>query len=259
MLLLTLQQQERERQEKAGQKESTNVLQNAGIWGTASQCLNWANSSSSNNSQPWSNNSGSSGFWDDPTPIKSSTTAKSIKQTSTAKAPTANQQQQQSNKANKSKNKREEELVKKLFEQNTAKTDDFTQWCNKALSGLQVSVDIPTFVGFLRDIESAYEVKEYVRDYLGDNKQSSEFAKQFLEKRSKWRSAQRPQAQADDLCKPAPAVNPNAPTEFQEVKGKSKKPKKGKMYKVDNRILGFSVTAAPDRINVGDRDYGEGV
>lgn len=77
---------------------------------------------------------------------------------------------------------------------------------------------VPTFVGFLRDIESAYEVKEYVRVYLGDTKQSQEFAKQFLEKRSKWRSAQRPQAQADDLCKPAPAVNPNAPAEFQEVK-----------------------------------------
>lgn len=30
------------------------------------------------------------------------------------------------------------------------------------------------------------------------------------------------------------------------------------MFKVDNRILGFSVTSAPDRINVGDRDYGEG-
>ncbi|XP_071873870.1 GIGYF family protein Gyf isoform X1 [Bombus fervidus] len=252
-------QQERERQEKAGQKESMNVLKNAGIWGAASQCLNWANSSSSNNNQVWSNNSSTSGFWDDPTPVKPTAVKQSVKQTTTVKALTANQQQQQSNKTNKSKNKREEELVKKLFEQNTAKTDDFTQWCNKALSGLQVSVDIPTFVGFLRDIESAYEVKEYVRDYLGDNKQSSEFAKQFLEKRSKWRSAQRPQAQADDLCKPAPAVNPNAPTEFQEVKGKSKKPKKGKMYKVDNRILGFSVTAAPDRINVGDRDYGEGV
>ncbi|XP_026672013.1 GRB10-interacting GYF protein 2-like isoform X2 [Ceratina calcarata] len=255
--------QERERQEKAGQKESTSVLQNAGIWGTASQCLNWANSSSNN--QAWSSNSGSSGFWDDSTLIKSSGAVKQPAKQSTAMAKippaavAAGQQQQATNKANKSKNKREEELVKKLFEQNTAKTDDFTQWCNKALSGLQVSVDIPTFVGFLRDIESAYEVKEYVRDYLGDNKQSSEFAKQFLEKRSKWRSAQRPQAQADDLCKPAPAVNPNAPTEFQEVKGKSKKPKKGKMYKVDNRILGFSVTAAPDRINVGDRDYGEGV
>lgn len=169
---------------------------------------------------------------------------------STKSAPIQQQQQQQqsqqqNNKASKSKNKREEELVKKLFEQNTAKIDEFTQWCTKALSGLQASVDsmcythwiglqifawnqksflrtcifaVPTFVGFLRDIESAYEVKEYVRVYLGDTKQSTEFAKQFLEKRSKWRSAQRPQAQADDLCKPAPAVNPNAPAEFQEVK-----------------------------------------
>ena len=31
------------------------------------------------------------------------------------------------------------------------------------------------------------------------------------------------------------------------------------MMPVDNKILGFSVTAAPDRINVGDRDYGEGL
>lgn len=31
------------------------------------------------------------------------------------------------------------------------------------------------------------------------------------------------------------------------------------MFKVDNRILGFSVTSSTDRINVGDRDYGEGV
>ncbi|EFN85095.1 GIGYF family protein CG11148 isoform X2 [Harpegnathos saltator] len=256
-------QQERERQEKAGQKESASVLQSAGIWGTASQCLSWANSGTS--SQAWSNNSGATGFWDDPTPVRSTTATKqSVKQVVTAKSAPSQQQQpqqsqQQNNKASKSKNKREEELVKKLFEQNTAKTDEFTQWCTKALNGLQASVDIPTFVGFLRDIESAYEVKEYVRVYLGDTKQSTEFAKQFLEKRSKWRSAQRPQAQADDLCKPAPAVNPNATTDFQEVKGKSKKPKKGKMYKVDNRILGFSVTASHDRINVGDRDYGEGV
>ncbi|XP_020285154.1 PERQ amino acid-rich with GYF domain-containing protein CG11148 isoform X3 [Pseudomyrmex gracilis] len=258
---------ERERQEKAGQKESASVLQNAGIWGTASQCLSWANSGTSSSSQAWSSAAGTTGFWDDPTPVRLSAAAKQSTKQSTATIKSVPSQQQQSqqninnnnNKASKSKNKREEELVKKLFEQNTAKTDEFTQWCNKALSGIQASVDIPTFVGFLRDIESAYEVKEYVRVYLGDTKQSQEFAKQFLEKRSKWRSAQRPQAQADDLCKPAPAVNPNAPAEFQEVKGKSKKPKKGKMFKVDNRILGFSVTAAPDRINVGDRDYGEGV
>ncbi|XP_066603534.1 GRB10-interacting GYF protein 2 isoform X2 [Prorops nasuta] len=254
-----LKQHEKERQEKAGQKESTTLLQNAGIWGTASQSLIWNCSAASNSSQVWSTTvSNTSGFWDEPVPVKPA--APTVKQTPAPKPVnfTQQQQQQQTTKATKNKNKKEEELVKKLFEQNTAKADDFTQWCNKALSGVKVSVDIPTFVGFLRDIESAYEVKEYVRDYLGENKQSNEFAKQFLEKRSKWRSAQRPQEQTDDLCKPAPAVNPNT-TEFQEVKGKSKKPKKGKMFKVDNRILGFSVTAAPDRINVGDRDYGEGV
>uniref|UniRef100_T1IEM4 Uncharacterized protein n=1 Tax=Rhodnius prolixus TaxID=13249 RepID=T1IEM4_RHOPR len=37
--------------------------------------------------------------------------------------------------------------------------------------------------------------------------------------------------------------------------GKSKKAKKGRMQKVDTRILGFSTTSAPDRINVGDREY----
>lgn len=39
------------------------------------------------------------------------------------------------------------------------------------------------------------------------------------------------------------------------VQGKAKKVKKNKMMKLDSRILGFSVTAAQDRINVGDRDY----
>ncbi|XP_046832676.1 GIGYF family protein Gyf-like [Vespa crabro] len=252
-------QQEKERHEKVVQKESANVLPNAGIWGTASQCLNWTNSSSSSNNQAWSTNSSTSGFWDDPTTMRSSLTTKQTTKPAATKSTSNQQPQQQNNKSTKNKVKKEEELVKKLFEQNTAKLDDFTQWCYKALSVIQTSVHIPTFVVFLRDLESPYEVKEYVRVYLGDSKQCTEFAKQFLEKRSKWRSAQRPQAQVDNLCKPAPAVNPNAPTEFQEVKGKSKKPKKGKMFKVDNRILGFSVTAAPDRINVGDRDYGEDV
>lgn len=139
------QQQERERLEKAGQKESASMLQNAGIWGTASQCLNWANSSASG-SQGWSTNSGTTGFWD-PTPVKSSTTTKQpAKQAAIAK-PASNQQQLQqqqqnsNNKASKNKNKKEEELVKKLFEQNTAKTDEFTQWCSKTLSSIQASVD----------------------------------------------------------------------------------------------------------------------
>lgn len=38
------------------------------------------------------------------------------------------------------------------------------------------------------------------------------------------------------------------------LQGKGKKSKKNKMLKVDARILGFSVTASEDRINVGDID-----
>jgi PERQ amino acid-rich with GYF domain-containing protein len=72
-------------------------------------------------------------------------------------------------------------------------------------------------VGFLRDIESPYEVKDYVRLYLGDGKEVQEFARQFLERRSKWRSAQRAAHLEDDMCVPAPAVNPLT-TDFQEVK-----------------------------------------
>lgn len=147
------QQQERERQEKAGQKESASVLQNAGIWGTASQCLSWANSGTSSSSQAWSSAAGTTGFWDDPTPVRLSAAAKQLTKQSTATIKSVSSQQQQSqqninnnnNKASKSKNKREEELVKKLFEQNTAKTDEFTQWCNKALSGIQASVDSKCF------------------------------------------------------------------------------------------------------------------
>lgn len=100
-------------------------------------------------------------------------------------------------------------------------------------------------------------MKDYIRLYLGETKDCSEFAKQFLERRSKYKNQMRQKnAHIDDMCKPAPAINPSS-NDFQEIKGKSKKIKKNKMTKLDNRILGFSVTAAPDRLNVGDRDYGD--
>lgn len=44
-------------------------------------------------------------------------------------------------------------------------------------------ISVPTFVGFLKDIESPYEVKDYVKCYLGESKDSSDFARQFLERR----------------------------------------------------------------------------
>ncbi|GAB0101008.1 hypothetical protein DMENIID0001_171250 [Sergentomyia squamirostris] len=131
---------------------------------------------------------------------------------------------------------------------------EFTSWCIKALAAMNSTVDIPTFVAFLQDIESPYEVKDYIRMYLGETKECTEFAKQFLERRSKYKNQIRAQnAHVDDMCSPAPAITPS--TDCQEIKGKGKKVKKNKMMKLDSRILGFSVTAAQDRINVGDRDY----
>ena len=50
-------------------------------------------------------------------------------------------QQPPNNKVVKSKTKKEEESVKKLFEQNPTKTDDFSQWCCKALDGITSTVD----------------------------------------------------------------------------------------------------------------------
>lgn len=52
---------------------------------------------------------------------------------------------------------------------------------------------------------------------LGETKECSEFAKQFLERRSKYKSLQRAaNAHIDDMCSPAPAITPA--NESQETK-----------------------------------------
>merc|ERR1712071_150342 len=55
-----------------------------------------------------------------------------------------------------------------------------------------------------------------------------EFAKQFLEQRSRWRQSQRSvqQYEEDNMCIPAKAVNPGQVSDFHEVKSKAKKCKK---------------------------------
>ncbi|KAH8384902.1 hypothetical protein KR200_000948 [Drosophila serrata] len=137
--------------------------------------------------------------------------------------------------------------------------NEFTNWCMKSLDNMSAKVDVPTFVAFLQDLEAPYEVKDYVRIYLGEGKDSLDFAKQFLERRSKYKSLQRAQnAHNDDMCKPAPAITPSS-NDNTDNKNKQKKVKKNKMTRMDARsILGFSVTAAEGRINVGVRDYVDG-
>ncbi|XP_067614006.1 GIGYF family protein Gyf isoform X2 [Eurosta solidaginis] len=109
--------------------------------------------------------------------------------------------------------------------------NEFNVWCTKSLSNMNTKLD-------------------------GENKESSDFGKQFLERRSTYKNLQRAQnAHKDDMCKPAPAITPCHTNENCDYKGRQKKVKKGKMTKLDARILGFSVTAAEGRTNVGDRVY----
>lgn len=75
-------------------------------------------------------------------------------------------------------------------------------------------------MGFLKDIESPYDINDYVRSYLGNGQDAREFAKNFVERRSKWRNAQKKAVAEDDMCKPAHAVNPND-YDFMEVKVQS--------------------------------------
>lgn len=57
-----------------------------------------------------------------------------------------------------------------------------------------VSLPVPTFASFLKEVDSPYEVHDYVRAYLGDTPEAKDFAKQFLERRAKQNANQQKQA-----------------------------------------------------------------
>ncbi|RZF33086.1 hypothetical protein LSTR_LSTR009815 [Laodelphax striatellus] len=112
------------------------------------------------------------------------------------------------------------------------------------------------------EVEAETEVREYVRMYLGESRDMDEFASQFISRRHKMSTQQKQRgggANKPAQPQPPPPSASAAVNQFQEVKGKKAKPKKNKMLKVDSRILGFNVTAAHDRINIGDRDYADSI
>jgi len=89
---------------------------------------------------------------------------------SNPKKPTQQQQVVNSNKTNsninnnnvnnnaKKKTKKENKQGEKST--NGQERNEFEDWCSSALQNLQAQVDIPTFLAFLKDIESPYEVSE---------------------------------------------------------------------------------------------------
>uniref|UniRef100_A0A7N6FBI8 GYF domain-containing protein n=1 Tax=Anabas testudineus TaxID=64144 RepID=A0A7N6FBI8_ANATE len=90
----------------------------------------------------------------------------------------------------------EEEKLLKLFQGvNKSQQDTFMQWCEQTLHTLNTAnnLDVPTFASFLKEVDSPYEVHDYVRAYLGDTPEAKDFAKQFLERRAKQNGNQQKQ------------------------------------------------------------------
>jgi len=261
--------QERERKEKKARQKDMSLAQ-ASVWGSASTNLSWASKTAppalpvSNPSpiqqQPSAQYSNNAGFWDN-----ADSPSVQQQQQQQQKQQSQNQQQQQQQKKNKNNKKvKEENKVAAIFKESKGKPEnEFEEWCISALDKLDPQVDIPTFLGFLNDVESPYEVNDYVKNYIGDGKGPKNFAKDYVERRSKWRNALKSKKKfEDDLLTPAAAINPNNDDEVVPVvggnasaAGKSRNKKKNKSKsKLDaSHLLGFSV-ASGDRHNAGELD-----
>ncbi|CAH0559994.1 unnamed protein product [Brassicogethes aeneus] len=225
------------------------------IWNSSN--LTWASTAAQPSSQ-WSSNS-SRGFWDDSShkpqqpsnnPAKPSTVSRSTSSNAITSNNAAATKQQQAQKQSAQKQQTKQQQQKKEEGQknnnnnnnNGPTSDEFMNWCYKTLSNISANVDIPTFASFLRDIESAFDVREYCKEYLGESGATQQFASQFLERRRSFRP-NRAHAHKDDMCSPAPAITPGAPpaisNEFQEVKvrAKARKTKNQKCKKSTPELL----------------------
>ncbi|XP_075705372.1 GRB10-interacting GYF protein 1 isoform X2 [Rhinoderma darwinii] len=147
----------------------------------------------------------------------------------------------------------EEKLLKLL--QGIKPSDGFTQWCEQMLHILNTSnnLDVPTLVAFLKELESPYDVHDYIRSCLGETLEAKEFAKQFLERRAKYKASQRQQEAAWF----APAMFPPSQNSKQssgyDVQS-SKMKRRLQMLHSDPSILGYSLHGSPNEMEAID-DY----
>ena len=183
--------QERERQQKRARQKEMGLAQ-ASVWGNASSNLSWASKAASvgvvtpaaspampqskNKQKPYGNGGSSSGvinsvpapwssavdtnisggFWDDaatPPGLNNSSSQQSKKKKGNNKEVPKNS----------AKAAKEDAKVAQIFRENSARNtprqNEFEAWCSSALANLNAQVDIPTFMAFLGDVESPYEVR----------------------------------------------------------------------------------------------------
>uniref|UniRef100_A0A8C1WXU9 GRB10 interacting GYF protein 1a n=1 Tax=Cyprinus carpio TaxID=7962 RepID=A0A8C1WXU9_CYPCA len=172
------------------------------------------------------------------------------------------------------RNEEEERLLKLL--QGMKSQDGFTTWCEQMLHALNTSAnncsssqDVPTIVAYLKEVESPYEVLNFICSYLGDTVEAKEFARQFLERRAKQKANhQRQQQQQVCVCDTVRGMNTSAlQSMFQAVhSGKGGvvydqaaklKKKQSTMLHSDPSILGYSFHGGPDRYGLNEMEMVE--
>ncbi|XP_055723136.1 GRB10-interacting GYF protein 2-like isoform X3 [Salvelinus fontinalis] len=265
-------------QQNRAQNRATTALSSS-VWGSVATSSmgggapNWGGESSS----IWGDSTNSNmGFWDE-------AVKEAAQPPPQAPPPTRKPNAQKNNKANANLSSRankkveEEEKLLKLFQGvNKSQQDCFMQWCEQTLHTLNTAnnLDVPTFASFLKEVDSPYEVHDYVRAYLGDTSEAKEFAKQFLERRAKQKANQQKEPQAPQNQQPTlkqrqqdsvwGVSGTGSQTRYQsnhtslqqqarfETVTSGKKKKKQKMVRADPSLLGFSVNAASERLNMGE-------
>ncbi|KAL0970223.1 hypothetical protein UPYG_G00238950 [Umbra pygmaea] len=108
----------------------------------------------------------------------------------------------------------DEDKLLKLLQGIKTPQDGFTTWCEQMLHALNTQtnntsspLDVSTIVAYLKEVESPYEVLDFIRSYLGDTMEAKEFAKQFLERRAKQK--QNHQRQQQQLSKEVSGLTMN--------------------------------------------------
>uniref|UniRef100_A0A4W5KXR2 GRB10 interacting GYF protein 1 n=1 Tax=Hucho hucho TaxID=62062 RepID=A0A4W5KXR2_9TELE len=115
----------------------------------------------------------------------------------------------------KKRTEEEDKLLKLL--QGMKPQDGFTTWCEQMLHALNTSANnssssldaVATIVAYLKEVESPYEVHDFIRSYLGDTVEAKEFAKQFLERRAKQKANHQRQQQQQQLSKEVAGLSMN--------------------------------------------------
>ncbi|KAK1790933.1 hypothetical protein P4O66_014771 [Electrophorus voltai] len=273
--LLEIQQEEAQQMKQRKEQQAvvtqlnrtqTRPALSTSVWGSVS---NTSSQWSSDCSSVWGDAQNCNvGFWDE-----------AVKET--AHPPPSRKSSSQKNKGNanlsnsssgrSSKKAEDEEKLLKLFQGASKTQDGFMQWCEQTLHTLNTAnnLDVPTFASFLKEVDSPYEVHDYVRAYLGDTPQAKDFARQFLDRRTKQNAnqqkpppSQTQKHQQDSVWGVNQTVSQavfqsnhstkQQPPRFETVTSAGKKKKKQKMVRADPSLLGFSVNASSERLNMGE-------